>query len=374
MSIKDKADVDIRTAQEIAEDERVNKLMETLSSLQAGNRVIIERLRPSWCKGQLETLTVGPEGLDLEYLIRTWGGDVLSLKVLDSHGKMTGSITVELYSWPTRRLGKIIKDPKFQDDEENSSTPAIAPTTQTPAAPASPLGTGPDHFMRMLELLNAQRQSEVETLRSLLVHQMQNQTPPTTPAATSGASSIRDMAAMFKAFGELREVVQGDLTPPGEAGEQLPGQVMNLLQMFLAQKANEPKPQLTGPVMGTPPPARPAQRSPILPGSSPAPILPGSSPAPFPAVQVPDEKTNVTNLRAADPLDEQLAALPPDQAAHTLIAALARMPSDKREAALGSFMQEFNDTMATPDDRFDFEYEDAAQDEEQRGVERDTTG
>ena len=89
---------------------------------------------------------------------------------------------------------------------------------------------------------------------------------------------------------------------------------------------------------------------------------------------MPDEKTNVTNLRAADPLDEQLAALPPDQAAHTLIAALARMPSDKREAALGSFMQEFNDTMATPDDRFDFEYEDAAQDEEQRGVERDTTG
>jgi len=372
MSTKGNGDVDIRTPQEIAEDERVNKLMETLSSLQAGNRVIIERLRPSWCKGQLETLTVGPEGLDLEYLIRTWGGDVLSLKVLDSHGKMTGSITVELYSWPTRRLGKIIKDPKFQDDEDNSPTPAIASTTQTPTAPVSPLGTGPDHFMRMLELLNAQRQSEVETLRALLVHQMQNQTPPTAPApaTTNGASSIRDMAAMFKAFGELREVVQGDLTPPGESGEQLPGQVMNLLQMFLAQKANDPKPQLTGPAM-----TRPSLRPPILPGGS-APILPGRSPAPFPDVQLPvDEKSNVTNLRAADPLDEQLAALPPDQAAHTLIAALARMPSDKREAALGSFMQEFNDTMATPDDRFDFEYEDdAAEDDEQRGVERNTSG
>lgn len=371
MSIKDKADVDIRTAQEIAEDERVNKLMETLSSLQAGNRVIIERLRPSWCKGQLETLTVGPEGLDLEYLIRTWGGDVLSLKVLDSHGKMTGSITVELYSWPTRRLGKIIKDPKFQDDEDTPSTPAIASTTQTPADPVSPLGTGPDHFMRMLELLNAQRQSEVETLRALLVHQMQNQTPPPAPASTNGASSIRDMAAMFKAFGELREVVQGDLTPPGEAGEQLPGQVMNLLQMFLAQKANEPKPQLTGPTMRSAPPSRP---------SRPSPILPGSSPAPFPEVQLPapaqsTEQSNVTNLRAAEPLDEQLANLPPDAAAHTLIAALARMPISKREATLGTFMQEFNDTMASPEDRFDCEYEDdAAENDEQRGVERNTSG
>ena len=171
---------DPRNEPEREADRKIEALETELASLQAGVQVIIERLRPSWCKGQLEKLTIGDEGLDLDYLIRTWGGNLLSVKICGKGGRIHGSHTVELYTFDPRRHGKILRAPnRNEDDEDIAPAPLMAP----PPSPEIAL------FPKMLEMMEAQRQSEMETLRAILL--AQNQSAPARPIENPNVTPLR---------------------------------------------------------------------------------------------------------------------------------------------------------------------------------------
>jgi len=337
--------LDIRSAAEIAADEKIERLMRDLSSIEPGVPVIISRTQPSWCKGQLEKITVGDDGLDLDYLIRKWGGHSLTVKIMGSNGHFRGTHAVELYSWPPRRNGKILKDPNRFDDEEDEDNPGSSrPTAAVPPA-SSPAD---DRFMQLLELMNRQRQSEVDTLRSLLLAQQQAAPPP---AAVSPAGTVGDMVKMFRAFGELREMVAEGTAPAGDTIEQLPGQVMDLVKMFIDAKTREPRARVV-----------PSVRPPAAPSPNRAHEISNAvtmSPA------LPERK--VTPIRSDD-LVSQLSGLDPDQAAETLVTAFSRMPPEKQDLAWGAFMQRFNDTMGG-----EYEMVEEAENEPQ-GAETKTSG
>lgn len=298
---------DPRNEPEREADRKIEALETELASLQAGVQVIIERLRPSWCKGQLEKLTIGDEGLDLDYLIRTWGGNLLSVKICGKGGRIHGSHTVELYTFDPRRHGKILRAPnRNEDDEDIAPAPLMAPQPEIAL------------FPKMLEMMEAQRQSEMETLRAILL--AQNQSAPAPAPAFGGVGELLKMAG---AFNQLKDMFRTE-QPLATAEEAFPAQIMDMAKMFLESK-REPRPRLVPPTTGPNegPGAPPLRRMPAR----------------------PIENPNVTPLRGADDIVSQISAMDPNLAADTLITALGQMPGNRQEETIAAFMERFQDTM-----------------------------
>lgn len=319
-------DVDLRTPEQKRSDERLERLTQELASIESGVTVIISRLQPSWCKGQLEKVTVGEEGLDIEYLIRKWGGHLLQLRIQDANGHLRGSHTVELYSWEPKRKGRVIKDPDaFEDDEQPIQNPAPEPVPQ--------YGSPQLDLFRMFEMMNAQREAELSRMQAILLHQMEQSAPAS--QHQKPVSSIRDMIALFKAVEEVKGMFGGDGGGGGDEGE-LPRQVMDIARLFLESKKSQPSAQIVQP-QRAPKPMQMPQPNPAAKR-----IPPKEPPRERESVSPPE---NVTPIRSNDDLVKQLTELDPIEAADTLANALSSMRPEKQEAAIAVFMSRINETM-----------------------------
>lgn len=316
-------EIDIRSAPQIETDRKVEALELELAQLQPGVQVIIERLRPGWCKGQLEKVTVGDEGLDLDYLIRTWGGHLLSIKIVGSRGQIRGSHTVELYSWPPRRNGKLLRAPNFEQDEE-----AGIATPSPPAAQPFPA----EMFGRFFDMMNAQRQSEVDTLRQMLLAQMQMQSAA--PASPSPQKDpLAELVRASKYYQQLKGLFGESSPQPASSEDALPSQIMDMAKMFFEER-KQPRAALTDP----------------SPGRQLAP--PSKQPSP------PPKNATVTPIPIRDTdLSSQISGMSPDAAADTLITALGKMDPDKQDRTIESFLDKFRTEMP------EF-FEDAADDDD----------
>jgi hypothetical protein len=305
----EREEIDLRTEPERVADDKVEALERELAALQPGVQVVIERLKPTWCKGQLEKLTVDEDGLDLDYLIQNWGGQLLSIKIIGAGGRIRGSHSVELYSFDPRRYGKLLRAPNKPDEEE---TPAPAPN---PVVIQSQPAQDPNLLGKLFDMLNAQRSSEVETLRLLL---QQQQSAPAPAPAFNGVNELIKMAGAFNKLKDLFQIEQPQSL--GNPEDMFPMQIMDMLGKFWDNGKQQPQPrgQLAPPQQQKKQPSQP----------------PGGLPPP--------SAGKVTPIRqGGEDLITQFSSLPPENAADVLMTALGRMPPEKQQAAFDVMKERF---------------------------------
>lgn len=321
--------IDIVPPEERVERDRVERLEQELSALSPGAQVIITRLQPTWCKGQLERITVGDDGIDLDYLIRQWGGQQLELRIQPQGGRIKGRHVIDLFTFDPRRYGEILKDPVRGTGGSKSESPSREIVT-VPNPQGDSIAQLGGIFEKMFNAMEARSNSQVELLTTLLAAQMKQtaQAPPASPAQ----SSVTELLKMARAMGELKELLGVDAGGGQQLSmeEALPGQVLELLKGFTQQR------QETGARL-TPPVPNPA-------------ALQGGAPPPA---------ENVTQIRKPDPL-AALKEMDPQQAADSIADILASMPVNKREEVAEHFYKrlsellgielEFEDPTATDDD------------------------
>lgn len=320
--------VDLRTESERVADAKIENLNLELANLQAGAKLIIERHRPSWCKGHLESITVGDEGIDLDYLIKTWGGHLLSIKVIGQGNRIRGSHSIELYSFEPRKYGKLIRAPHTDDDDPPPPSPA-------PQAPVV-VQQNPDNglLQKMLEMMLNQQAQQAETFRTLLLQSAQQSAIPPSSPPVQTVAGFGEMLKMINVFNKLKETFQSDNPSPGSVDtDGIPGQIMDMAKMFFANREPDPK---------------------IIP--------PQGSVRPAQILQQPRQPQ-----RSQQPNDliSQLAVLNPNQAADTLLTALGRMDPSRQQKVLGIMRDKFYSTMPEFFDMFE-EGEDEDEDEQEQ--------
>jgi len=101
-----------RTKEEIEAEKRDQRTVEQLlQDLGAGWSISLSRIRPSWCKGWLETIDTTPgEKLDMDYIADTWGGETIRLRILDNRGMYKAGKDVHVAREPMRH-GRPLEHP-----------------------------------------------------------------------------------------------------------------------------------------------------------------------------------------------------------------------------------------------------------------------
>lgn len=348
---------DERTESEKEYDRQIERLDSFFAGVQPGVTLLIERLKPSWCSGLLEEITVTDEIIDLQYFIENWGGELLSVKVRGKGGKLKGSYKVPLHSYPPLRYGQRLspykKGERFQDDDHENPAPSPPVVVNPPQSAVlekivASLPAILPFVMQWLQQAEERRRNDMA-----IFMQMAKQ--------NSGGGGIKDLSNLGTVYTQLAEVFRQQGAGGDGGGNELDfiPQALDIVKMVLqpaggGEKAS--KGRLTPPAMSSPramgaPPARSANVTQLTTKTAPAPSSSSSAPAPN------DLVSNIT-------------ALPPDECAETIIAALGRMQPSKRDAAIGHFLTEYQATMGEggEEEIDDFEGEDEQDDIEQRGI------
>ena len=285
-------------------DEQLAAIADFFDGLQTGVSVMVTRLEPEWCSGYLEEKEIieGQEPIDINYLIKTWGGKRLRCRVRSKRGGNRGqwlrSIDIPLQTWDPLRRGQRIYPRETAEESETW-------TTQRPIVQEQKK-SGLGDLGELMTLMASMRQSELATLQALGVGR------PAAPPRANGDSQVSVALELAKTFAQLQR-------PPATeegAGLELFGRALDLL-----------KPQ---------------------------------PPLPAPAI------VSTGHRVAAPPLAEQLSQLPPGEAVGCLQDALRRMPSDRQEATMRVLLQGLRSTgMLDGDDEDDEDDEDDPDDDAQ---------
>lgn len=292
-------------------EEQISRLDEFFSSLQPGVSLLIERVKPSWCSGLLEEIQISDDGIDLAYLIDTWGGQLLSIKVRGKGGRLIGgSYKVPLFSYPPMVYGRRLRSPdragRYQDDEERQPLPAPtpAPVVVNQSATIEKLLAGIPAMiplvLKVMENSEARRQSDLAMMMQM------------TKLGQGGLSDITKVGAVMSQLHEMFRQNSGG----GEAGGEMDfmAHAMDVMKMFMDKNQNQTQPsKLTGP-----------QSAPAV-----------SSPPSSTVTQLMPSQSTGRNLA------KTISDLSPQVAAETIIEALGYMSPDKQQAAMGAFLGEY---------------------------------
>jgi hypothetical protein len=324
---------DDRTESEREYDRQIERLDSFFAGVQPGVTLLIERLKPGWCSGLLEEITVTDEVIDLQYFIDNWGGQLLSVKVRGKGGRLQGSYKVPLNSYPPLRYGEKIypydKGERFRErDEETpiSNQPVVVNTPRNQSIEKI-LGALPAILPFVLKWFENQETRRRDDMALMLKMSQQN----------SGVTDITKIGAAMNQLNEMFRKSGGGGDGGGGSELDFIPQALDVLKMVLqpGDKAPQTKGRLTPPAIS--PPARRATVTQLPTQAAPAPSSSSSTPAPI------DVAGNISSMA-------------PDKAAETIIEALGRMDAGKREAAIGHFLGEWQSTMGNDDD--DLEGED----------------
>jgi hypothetical protein len=336
--------IDNRLESEKQRDAEIERLDSFFAALQPGVSLLIERLKPSWCAGLLEEITIQKdEEIGLDYFIETWGGEVLSVKIRGAGGKLTGSYKIPLASYPPLLLGEplkrsskkeifgIGKEEKLESPSPSQSSVVVNPSNavekMVQAIPALiPLVTA---WMQNAE----NRRKEEQQHRDTMMLQMMKM---------NANSGIGDITKIGAAMGQLQQIFKSN-GGDGGGGEGMDGmefipQALDVLKMVLGPGQQKQAPMRLAP----PPKGRPPVKSTV---TNVTPIKPD------------------TEQNTGQNLSQSLADLDPESAANTVMDALALMSPDKQTAALAHISGQYDSTMESGDGD-DMEYDD----EETRGV------
>jgi len=319
-----------KTSKEARSQERLERL---LGNLEQGWKITIKREQPSWCRGHLETIEIydpSEDGsqVDLEYLVRMWGGQKLHLKVMDEKARWLGGGSISLFSYPPKVRGKLLLE------EESLGGGPNSPVTQIPFPPYPPPPQAQFDMNKILDLISKQKGADIPTLLKLLEISQARSTPQYN--AMSQMTGMADqMLGMMTLFKEMKNVF-GDVGGGGSSDSDSLSPVFAEVIKGLVQTKNN-----TLPSAGTlvaPKKIRPK----ALPNHA--------ETSEKPAIQKPNtERDRVLSLA------EQLSKLDPEDASGVVLLAMDRMPADKREQAMKSFFSDVNqdDLIENEDDFVD---------------------
>lgn len=341
-----KEPVDDRSESEKQRDAEIERLDTFFAALQPGVTLLIERLKPSWCAGLLEEITVQKdEEIGLDYFIDTWGGEVLSVKIRGAGGRLSGSYKIHLGSYPPLLLGEPLKR---HDRREIFGKKEGEQMGQAPAPPVVVNSSNAmEKIVQALPALipvvtawmqNAEaRRKEEQQHRDAMMMQMMKM---------NANSGIGDITKIGAAMGQLQQIFQQNAAGGGGEGaegmEFIP-QALDVLKMVLGpgnqqQQPKAPTHRLSPPRAGSGPPSG---------GTPPAPVA------------------KVTPIKQGGNIAQSLSDMDPESAANTVMDALALMPPDKQAAALAHIGGQYDSMMGDDGQGDDGEYD---EEEETRGV------
>lgn len=284
-----------------------------LNEVGAGTSIQIRRARPGWCHGFLETIDYqeGDEPIDMQYLVDTWGGEILSLRV-KKNGRYIKGVDVPLCSFPPKRWGQVITRADVRSDGNTAAAAAPAPVglnlgdvlnlvdrvlkTAAPvqaAAPAMP-------YAEIFKLLG----NFIKT----------SQIPAPAPTL-GGGGGIDDVLKTARALKELRELIGGDFggAGPVDSEPDMMGQITKVIEAYSKIRENDRPPRL-------------------IPVQAAAVAAPGPMAAP------------VSNPAAAgfdmQAIGAHLRALGPQEIARSFLGVVGGLPEDQREEVFSSILGE----------------------------------
>lgn len=298
------------------EQEQAEKLQSLLSNIQQGWKISIAREQPSWCRGHLETIEVydPSEPFDIDYLIRTWGGQRLHAKVHDESGRWIGGGSISLFSYAPKVHGKEIKESDYFAQSSAALPPMPHPYQNPPPAQQLDLKT-------LVEILRSGKKSELDLALKILDRAP---APAPAPVVQKQSSPMEQMLSMFQMFGQMKDLF-GDMSGSSSGGdsESLTPIIGDLVKGLMSGQQNIQND-----------PRKPALVAPRAPGR------PGGAPGPAPVHQVPPlrpvEGLGEDNLSQ---IADKLSALSSNDAVDVLIQALGNMPEDKRAESMQLFFE-----------------------------------
>jgi hypothetical protein len=307
-------------------DERT--VEQLLSDVGAGWSVSLTRIRPSWCKGWLETIDASPdEKLDMEYIADTWGGETIRIRLLDTRGRYKGGKDFHVAREP-RDHGRPLEHPddkrerlaredrqreKLERQEEQARLNAIQPAQQDTSV-----------FTLLLDVLKDSNVANSQVYKDLA--KMQTKDPMGIEQIVSFANGLKDLQGVFG--GEKNDNNNNDdqmlgafLKIMDNAGER-DKKKNELKEKAIAEhRAAREQGKHLRPVQGRqlPPTGRQGQQAPKQNPTTPAPPL-----APQPDQDETEELA----------LSEELAELSAMDAAEVLGEAFTMMPIEKRQKTI----------------------------------------
>lgn len=294
----------IENVAETEEDRKIGKAERLLAGLKPEWTVTIHRVMPSWCKGWLERIDLMNGGVDIPYIVRTWGGQLLRLRICDSKGQYKGGVDLPLYTHQPKKNGRVITphDCDFDNvDPPQQQQPIVLPQTAPQQNPLDIVG--------ILGLLQETRKEDLDTVRALL--------GTAAPAVMQKPSNpMDDMLKFATKFKQLQEAFGGfgQQPTPSEDGDIL-GTVKEIAKGLQFMR---PQPAISAPSV-PPQPQRPQPR--VVPPQNNPPKMP-------PQPQLQPQQPNPPNPNA---LPMTLSGLEPEQFRDLMLTSLAIMPDNQRE-------------------------------------------
>ena len=199
-----------------------SEIQDFFDDLEPGKSLSVFRIQPPWCSGFLERINViEDQPIDVEYLVKRWGGFILRLKRVGSRGKtqgkfVKGSVDLVLKSYPPKVKGVLITEEELEglpkkgapglrisDIHEKTLNEQILEQLREAAQPQESSSIG--DFAKLLEVVNGQQ----GPLLKMLLSQGMNRNPQVAQAA----SPIGQVADMLKQFEAMRGYFSGFQQP-----------------------------------------------------------------------------------------------------------------------------------------------------------------
>lgn len=196
--------------------QRWQKAQEILSTVRDGWSIAITRVRPAWCSGYLEKIELSSadsDGIDMDYLVETWGGEILRIRLSDERNKYRGQADIKLRQWPPRHKGQRIYRSDFLEDDfeqfknrRSDGQPGQTIIQQPPMESAPQID-----WLQMWEMMQKTRKEDLGMLQALYGNRApaSGQLPPSQNPIHGRRALMKDMVDMATQYKMMREVFGG---------------------------------------------------------------------------------------------------------------------------------------------------------------------
>lgn len=208
----------------------VQTFEEMFDNLGGGYALMIFRESPRDLRGFLEEipLDAGDTAIDMAYLTKRWGGEVLKLLLRNPQGKFCRRMLVELRSFPPLRDYKPVHDIGAAPEKKNNLEFFNMLSAMKAAFPPPPVPESPwkDVLPLIVPIVGAFAKKILE--------------PPVQPAHVP--TQAQNLTEVVGALTAMKDFVQ----PPSEGGNDITGPLLSfgekLLGAYSAKQAAQPKP------------------------------------------------------------------------------------------------------------------------------------
>lgn len=299
-----------------------DRVQSALAGLRPGYSVTVYRVRPSWCKGWLEKVDyVDGEAIDMEYLVKQWGGEVLRVRITDERGKYVqgGQADVPLYSYPPRFHGRILEAPHDEPIPYSKQSPEDrfrqAQAQFLPQAAPNPL----DSAASLAALIKQLSESQQKGLTNYIDF-LTRTAPQPAPQSFGGIEQVMQLARAWQQLQGIFGAAQAAQAAPAPitSGDDFLPYLTDIIKTVLQKD-----PGRKGPA--APATSAISARSPVVaPRPRPIPMPQPAAPAP-----APDKIGDIART---------IAALDPEDAADAIAGAFGLMEESRRAIAIPRFM------------------------------------